>query len=132
MIKWFTAFFILAVALFSVSTSFAESSEAEDAAGEMKTATVDVNNDGTADVTYYHDGKNINKAEADTNYDGKPDVTVYAEDGKFKSAEADTDFDGKPDKQFSDAKQFNDWVNQNKSEFKGALGWSDWTYAVGL
>lgn len=118
-------------AVFVAKPALAEPPEAQEVI-EQKTATADVNKDGTADVTYYHDGKNVNKAEADTNYDGKPDVTVYAEDGKFKSAEADTDFDGKPDKQFSDAKEFNDWVNQNKSEFKGALGWSDWTYTVGI
>jgi len=95
-----------------------------------QTKTVDVNKDGKPDVTYYHDGTNITKAEADTNYDGKPDVTVYAEDGKFKSAEADTDYDGKTDKTFSDTAEFNKWLNENRPDYKDHLGWEEWK--VGL
>ncbi|MFZ5800733.1 MAG: hypothetical protein ACOY3D_05085 [Candidatus Omnitrophota bacterium] len=129
--KFLKRVFILAALGFIATPALAETIIGQEQAAQQ-TVTKDINNDGTVDVTYYHDGKYINKAEADTNYDGKPDVTVYAEEGKFKSAEADTDHDGEPDKQFSDAKAFNDWVNQHKPEFKGALGWSDWTYTVGL
>jgi len=96
----------------------------------MQTKEVDIDRDGDPDVTYYHDGKNISKAEADTNEDGKPDITVYAEDGKFKSAEADTNYDGKPDKTFSNTAEFNKWLNVNNPEYKDSLGWSDWTYQL--
>lgn len=96
----------------------------------IETRTVDVDKDGDPDVTYYHDGKYISKAEADTNEDGKPDITVYAENGKFKSAEVDTDYDGKPDQKFSDTATFNKWLNQNNPQYKDSLGWSDWTYSL--
>ena len=95
-----------------------------------QTKTVDVNKDGKADVTYYHDGVNITKAEADTNYDGKPDVTVYVENGKFKSAEVDTDYDGKPDNKFSDTAEFNKWLNENQPDFKDSLGWQEWKVSM--
>lgn len=96
----------------------------------IQTKTVDVNKDGKPDVTYYHDGKNITKAEADTNFDGEPDVTVYAENGKFKSAEVDTNYDGKPDKKFTDVAKFNKWLNKDNPKFKDSLGWSDWSYGM--
>lgn len=95
----------------------------------LETKTVDINKDGKPDVTYYHDGKNVTKAEADTNYDGKPDVTVYTEDGKFKSAEADTNYDGKTDKEFTDVKKFNEWLNKDNAEFRDSLTWDDWSSA---
>jgi hypothetical protein len=98
---------------------------APSAAGMPQTKTVDVNKDGQADVTCYHDGKCVNKIEADTNYDGKNDVTVEMEKGKFKSAEADTDHDGKADKKFSNTAAFNQWLNKDRPEFKESLGFSD-------
>ena len=92
------------------------------------TKTVDVNKDGKPDVTYYSDGKYVNKIEADTNYDGKPDVVVHLKDGKFQSAEADTNYDGKPEKKFDNAAEFNAWVNKNKPDFKDNLDKPDWRF----
>lgn len=103
---------------------------AEDVPPAEQAKTADINKDGKADVTYYHDGEHINKVEADTDYDGKPDVVIYAEDGDFKSAEADTDYDGKPDKKFSDPAAFKEWLNKDRPAFKEALGWDDWSYAM--
>jgi len=100
------------------------------ASANMQTKEVDVDKDGDSDVTYYHDGKNVNRAEADTNEDGRSDITVHAEDGKFKSAEVDTDYDGKTDKTFSDTAAFNRWLNEHNPEYKNYLGWSDWTYQL--
>lgn len=97
---------------------------------ELSTKTLDINKDGKADVTHYHDGKNVTKAEADTNYDGKPDITVYTENGKFKSAEVDTDYDGTPDKKFSSSSEFNKWLNENHPDFNDSLAWSDKTYTL--
>lgn len=104
-------------------------SQAKPPSGKLATRTVDVDKDGDPDVTYYHDGKYISKAEADTNDDGRPDITVYAEDGKFKSAEADTNNDGKPDKKFNNSAEFSKWLNKDNPEYKDSLGWSDWTYS---
>jgi len=106
---------ILVAAMFWLKLSFAQTN----------TATTDVNKDGKADVTYYQEGKNITKIEADTNYDSKPDVTINTENGKFKSAEADTDYNGTIDKKFSNAKDFNAWLNKDKPEFVNTLGFSD-------
>lgn len=95
----------------------------------MKTA--DINNDGKHDVVYYHDGENITKIEADTNFDGKHDLVIHADkEGNFKSAEADSDFDGKFDKQFSNPKDFNEWLNKDNAVFKDALGWQDKSYKI--
>ena len=96
------------------------------APAQVQVKTVDVNRDGKPDVTYYHDGKNVTKVEADTNYDGKPDVTVNVKDGKFESAEADTNYDGKPEKKFSSSKEFNEWVNRERPEFRESLNRPDW------
>ncbi|MBM3250457.1 MAG: hypothetical protein FJZ09_06455 [Candidatus Omnitrophica bacterium] len=96
----------------------------------LQTKTVDVDNDGDPDVTYYHDGNVIAKAEADTNNDGKPDVTVYTKDGKFESAEVDTDYDGTPDKKFSDVAEFNAWLNKNNPDFEKHLNQPDWEVAM--
>lgn len=90
--------------------------------------TYDVNNDGSPDVSYYSDGKYVTKAEADTNYDGKPDVIVHTKDGKFYSAEVDTDYDGKVDKKFNDVSAFNQWLNENKSDFNDTLNRPDWQF----
>lgn len=83
--------------------------------------TVDVNNDGAPDVTYYSDGAYVSKIEADTNYDGTPDVTVNLKDGKFESAEADTDYNGSVDKKFNNASEFSSWVNENHPDFNDKL-----------
>jgi len=115
--------------LFCINISLGSSQVTSSATKKIETRTVDVDKDGDPDVTYYHDGKYVSKAEADTNEDGKPDITVYAQDGKFKSAEVDTDYDGKPDQKFSDTAAFNKWLNQNNPEYKDSLGWSDWTYS---
>ena len=93
--------FILLSALFCVSASLCYAQVAPNAI-PMVTRTVDLNKDGKPDITYYGEGKNIQKIEADTNYDGKSDVTVNLEDGKFVSAEVDTDYDGKVDKKYTD------------------------------
>jgi hypothetical protein len=115
--------------LFCIDISLGCSEVATSATKTIQVHTVDVDKDGDPDVTYYHDGKYISKAEADTNEDGKSDITVYAEGGKFKSAEVDTDYDGKPDQKFSDTAAFNKWLNQNNPQYKDSLGWSDWTYS---
>lgn len=104
--------------------------QATSASQILQTKTIDLNNDGNPDVTYYHDGKYVAKAEADTNYDGKPDVTVYTKDGKFESAEADTDYDGTPDKKFSDVAEFNEWLNKNDPDFEKYLNQPDWEVAM--
>ncbi len=96
------------------------------APAQIQVKTVDVNKDGTPDVAFHHDGKNVTKVEADTNFDGKPDVTVNIKDGKFESAEADTDYDGKPEKKFSSSKEFNEWVNRERPDFKDQLNRPDW------
>lgn len=88
----------------------------------------DVNHDGTADVTYFSDGEYVTKVEADTNYDGVPDVTVNIKDGQFESAEADTDFNGTPDTKFTNAAEFNNWLNDNRPDFSNALGKTDWQF----
>lgn len=93
-----------------------------------ETATSDINQDGQPDITYYHDGKYVNKAEADIDYDGKTEVTVHAKDGRFQSAEADMDHDGKPDKEFTDPKAFNKWLNENGPDFSDKMGTDDWMY----
>jgi hypothetical protein len=93
-----------------------------------ETKSVDVNKDGKPDVTYYRQGKYVSKIEADTNYDGKPDVTVRLKDGKFDSAEADTNYDGKAEKKFTNASDFNKWVNSQKPSFKDKLNRPDWQF----
>ncbi len=92
-----------------------------------KVKRVDVNKDGQPDVTYEQVEGFATKVEADTNYDGNPDIVVYVENGKFDSAEVDTDYDGKTDKQFNDAAQFKQWVNENRQGFSDSLGWDDWS-----
>jgi len=87
--------------------------------------TTDINKDGTADITYYSDGKYITKIQADTNYDGKPDIIINIKDGKFESAEIDTDYDGKFDKKINDAAEFKKWVNKNDPDFESYLDQRD-------
>ncbi|MGD0336838.1 MAG: hypothetical protein ABSB18_07065 [Candidatus Omnitrophota bacterium] len=91
---------------------------------------VDVNKDGKPDVIYYSDGKYVSKIKADTNYDGRPDIIVKLKDGKFQSAEVDTDYNGKPDKKFTDVKEFNKWVNENKPNFEDKLNRANWEFAL--
>ncbi len=92
------------------------------------TKSVDVNRDGEPDVIYYSDGKYVSKIEADTNYDGKPDVKVHLKDGKFQSAEVDSNYDGKMDKRFSNVKEFNQWLNEERPDFKDKLNRPDWQF----
>ena len=87
--------------------------------------TADLNKDGKSDITYYGEGKNIQKVSADTNYDGKPDVTVNLKDGKFVSAEADTDYNGTVDKTYTDADSFSQWLNKNHPEFHDDIYFSN-------
>ncbi len=90
---------------------------------------LDVNKDGTPDVTYHSsDGKYVTKVEADTNYDGKSDITVNVKDGKFQSAEVDSNYDGKVEKKFTDDKAFKEWLNKEKPEFSDKVVMKDWTY----
>ena len=118
------AFALLALVFMNVSLAHSQDVAPDKTA---KTKTVDVNKDGTPDVTYYsEDGKNVTKAEADTNYDGKPDVVVNVKDGNFQSAEIDTDHNGSMDKEIQDATQFKQWINTNRPEFKETIGRSDW------
>lgn len=93
-----------------------------------KIKTLDVNKDMKPDVTYYGDGSFVNKVEADTNYDGRHDVLINVKDGKFDSAEVDFNYDGKPDKKFIDQQAFNEWLNQNRPDFKDALDKADWRF----
>jgi len=95
-----------------------------------KQKAVDVNKDNKPDVIYHYDGENITKIQADTNYDGKHDVTVQVEEGKFKKAEIDTDSDGAVDKRIEDAKQFKQWVNENRPGFNDSLGWDDYSRKI--
>jgi hypothetical protein len=88
---------------------------------EKAVKAVDVNKDGTPDVVYFGDGKNITRIEADTDYDGQPDVVVNAKDGKFQSAEIDTDKNGSLDKKIMDDAQFKKWVNENSPDFRESL-----------
>jgi hypothetical protein len=93
----------------------------------LETKTLDINKDDNPDITYYRDENNIVKVEADTNYDDKTDVTVYTENGKFKVAEADTNYDGVMDKKFTDAAEFDNWLNENKPDFQDSLNKKDWS-----
>lgn len=92
--------------------------------------TVDVNKDGTPDITYYNDGKYVTKVEADTNYDNKPDIVVHVKNGKFESADVDTDYDGKPDIHFNDVTEFNKWLNKNRPGFVDYLNRPDWQVSL--
>ncbi len=96
------------------------------AQGGAKVKSVDVNKDGRPDVAYYHNGKHVTRVEADTDYNGKPDVTMEIKDGKFVKAEVDTNNDGKPEKKFTSQKEFNEWVNRERPEFKEQLSRPDW------
>ncbi len=109
-------YFVFLLVLFCVSAYLCYGQEAP-VAVPMAAKTVDLNKDGKPDVTYYGEGKNIQKIEADTNYDGKPDVTVNLENGKFVSAEVDTDYNGTVDKKYTEAESFNQWLNTNHPEF---------------
>ena len=97
---------------------------------EAQTKTVDINKDGKPDVTYYSDGKYATKVEADTNYDGRPDIVVQTKDGKFESAEADTDYNGTMDKKFTDAGEFNQWLNANHPDLNDKLNRANWEFAT--
>jgi len=110
-------------------TAFAQTAAPANPAGVKQ---VDINGDGTADVTYHHDGANIHKVEADTNNDGKADVIVNKKDGKFESAEVDTDYDGTSDKKFTDATEFNKWLNENRPGFNDALSPGDLSTLGGI
>jgi hypothetical protein len=92
--------------------------------------TLDVNQDGEADVFYYHDGENVTGIHADTNYDGTHDVKIHIEDGNFKKAEIDVDHDGKHETQINDAAQFKKWVNENRPDFNDHLGWDNYSRKI--
>jgi len=125
----FVAIGFILVLGFGVMISAACAQDARTGATAQKKS-VDVNKDGVAEVTYYHDGKNVTRTEADTNYDGKLDVVVYSENGKFKSAEADTDYNGTMETKFTDPKVFKEWVNKEKPAVSGPLGLEEWTCPV--
>lgn len=93
---------------------------------EPQVKTTDINKDGTADITYYSDGKYITKIQADTNYDGTPDIVMHTKDGKFDSAEIDTNYDGKFDKKITNADEFKNWINKNDPSFEEHLTQRDW------
>lgn len=93
------------------------------------TKTVDVNKDGTPDVTLTGDGKFVSKVEADTDFDGKTDITVNRQGGEFKSAKVDSDHDGKTDKEFKNEKDFLDWVNQNDPAFIEFVNQRNWEFS---
>jgi len=118
------ALFVCGLVCLGVNLAYAQ--EVSPAA-VFKTSDVDINKDGNPDITYTYDQNNVVKVEADTNYDDKTDVVVYTENGKFKSAEADTNYDGVMDKKFSDAAEFNSWLNKNKPDFQDSLNKKDWS-----
>jgi len=119
--------FVLVILCFGLNLSY---SQIDSAAQTQQIKYADVNNDGTSDVTYYSDGKFVTKVEADTNYDGKSDVTVKVKDGVFQSAQADTDHDGKVDKEFSEDKDFRNWVNENHPDFNNKLNRANWQHSL--
>jgi len=118
--------FVFLFALFCVSACLCYAQEAPGAIPmPVATRTVDLNKDGKPDITYYGEGKDIQRVEADTNYDGKPDVTINLKNGKFESAEVDTDYDGTVDKKYTDAESFSQWLNKNHPEFHDDLYFSN-------
>ncbi len=66
---------------------------------EGSSQTVDVNNDGRADITHRVEGSKRVCSEVDLNFDGRPDLgRFYDKDGTTIGFEQhDYDFDGKPD-----------------------------------
>ncbi|MDD5155549.1 MAG: hypothetical protein PHF11_03585 [Candidatus Omnitrophica bacterium] len=114
--------------LLNIRPGYSQTVPSAPASKETAVKTVDVNKDGTPDITYYGDGKHITRIEADTNYDGKPDVVVHNKDGKFASAEADTDYNGTMETKFSDVAAFNKWLNANSPDFNDKLDKTDWQF----
>jgi hypothetical protein len=122
----------LALVLSCVSVYLAYSqnapvTKAQDTKAKEIIKTVDINNDGKPEVTYYCDGKYVTRAEADTNADCKPEIVVNLKDGKFKSAEAVTGKDGKTKTTFTDVKKFDDWLNETHPDFDRTLNRGDWS-----
>jgi len=95
-----------------------------------KPKTLDVNQDGKADVFYHHDGESVTKIHADTNYDGTDDVVVYIEDGKFNKAHIDADHDGEYETKIDNEAQFKNWVNENRPDFNDSLAWDDYSRKI--
>lgn len=119
---------LIVLAFFCVNIHLVYAQTAVTPVPAVTAKSLDVNNDGKADVVYHSDGKYVSKVEADTNYDGEYDITIYTKDGNFESAEADTDYDGKPDKKFSDVKEFNQWLNEKRPDFEDELNRPDWQF----
>lgn len=78
-------------------------------AGVVEKRMLDMNFDGTMEVTKYYDGtnaqgeENLVRVERDLDRDGRPDQWEYYENGEILKAEEDKDHDGEPDTVLYDA-----------------------------